>query len=400
MNVLNMKLMMERKPMTIKVADRLGSVGEYYFSKKLREIDQMRAEGQSIISLGVGGPDQPPHPKVIARLTQEASRPDTHAYQPYKGTAMLREAFARWYARYYGVVLDPGSEILPLIGSKEGLMHICMTYLDKGDKVLVPNPGYPTYRSAVTISGGELVDYRLRAENDWMPDFEEIERQGMKGVKMMILNFPHMPTGTIPQEGLFRRVVDFAHKHGILLVHDNPYSFIRNPKPESLLATEGAMEVAIELNSLSKSHSMAGWRVGMMAGAKERIDEVIRFKSNMDSGMFYPVQAAAAEALDLGDDWYRSLNALYRSREKLGFELLDLLGCTYRPQQAGLFVWGRLPESLGDGFQCSDRFLYGCGVFMTPGGIFGSEGIPYIRISLCSPEPTLREAIERIKTVL
>mgnify|MGYP003191995307 FL=1 len=391
---------MENSPMKMQVADRLSGVGEYYFSKKLREIDQMRAAGKDIISLGVGGPDQPPHPKVIARLAAEAAKPNTHAYQPYKGTAILRNAFARWYGRFYGVTLDPESEILPLIGSKEGIMHVCMTYLNPGDKVLIPNPGYPTYRSAATIAGGVCVDYLLREANGWMPDFDEIERQGLDGVKIMIVNFPHMPTGAAPREGLFRDLVAFARRNGILLLHDNPYSFIRNEHPESLLATEGAKDVALELNSLSKSHSMAGWRIGMLAGAKERIDEVIRFKSNMDSGMFYPMQAAAAEALDLDEEWYRDLNRIYREREVIGFELLDLMGCSYAKPQSGLFVWGRLPEGAGDCFEFSDKLLYGCGVFITPGGIFGSEGNNYIRISLCSPVEVLLRAKERIAALL
>lgn len=388
---------MENKPIQIALAGRLSGVGEYYFSKKLREIDQMRAAGQDIISLGVGGPDQPPHPKVIARLAAESAKPGTHAYQPYKGTAILREAFARWYNRFYGVTLDPVTEVLPLIGSKEGIMHVCMTYLNPGDKVLIPNPGYPTYRSAATIAGGVCVDYLLREQNGWMPDFAEIERGGLDGVKIMIVNFPHMPTGDAPREGLFRDLVAFARKHNILLLHDNPYSFIRNEHPESLLATDGAKEVALELNSLSKSHSMAGWRIGMLAGAPERIDEVIRFKSNMDSGMFYPMQAAAAEALDLDEEWYRSLNAVYREREVKGFELLDLIGCSYAKPQSGLFVWGRLPEGAGDCFEFSDKLLYGCGVFITPGGIFGSEGNNYIRISLCSPVEVLERAKQRIR---
>ena len=391
---------MENSPMKMQVADRLSGVGEYYFSKKLREIDQMRAAGKDIISLGVGGPDQPPHPKVIARLAAEAAKPNTHAYQPYKGTAILRNAFARWYGRFYGVTLDPESEILPLIGSKEGIMHVCMTYINPGDKVLIPNPGYPTYRSAATIAGGVSVDYLLREANGWMPDFDEIERQGLDGVKIMIVNFPHMPTGAAPREGLFRDLVAFARRNGILLLHDNPYSFIRNEHPESLLVTEGAKDVALELNSLSKSHSMAGWRIGMLAGAKERIDEVIRFKSNMDSGMFYPMQAAAAEALDLDEEWYRDLNRIYREREVIGFELLDLMGCSYAKPQSGLFVWGRLPKGAGDCFEFSDKLLYGCGVFITPGGIFGSEGNNYIRISLCSPVEVLLRAKERIAALL
>lgn len=391
---------MSDETMQIKVADRLGSVGEYYFSKKLREIDQMRAAGKDIISLGVGGPDQPPHPKVIERLAKEAANPHNHAYQPYKGTALLREAFARWYDRRYGVQLNPTTEVLPLIGSKEGIMHVCMTYLDAGDRVLIPNPGYPTYRSAVTIAGGVCVDYCLREKNGWMPDFEEIERGGLSGVKMMIVNFPHMPTGAAPREGLFAELVAFARRHNILLLHDNPYSFIRNEHPQSLLATPGAKGVALELNSLSKSHSMAGWRIGMLAGAAERLNEVIRFKSNMDSGMFYPMQAAAAEALDLDEEWYRSLNAIYREREVEGYALLDLLGCSYAQPQSGLFVWGRLPEGAGDCYAFSDKLLYGCGVFITPGGIFGSEGEQYIRISLCSPVEVLQEAGRRIKALL
>ena len=255
-----------KEPINIQLSDRLEGVGEYYFSRKLREIDQMRAAGRRIISLGIGSPDRPPHSSVVDRLHEVASRPDTHAYQSYKGAAVLRRAFSAWYADRYGVQLDPESEILPLIGSKEGLMHICMTYLRKGDRVLIPNPGYPTYRSAVTLSGGEPKEYRLNAEGDWFPNFDEIEREGLEGVKMMILNYPQMPTGAVPTREMFARVVEFAHRHSILLVHDNPYSFVRNAEPLSLLSVEGAKECAIELNSLSKSHNMAGWRIGMIGG--------------------------------------------------------------------------------------------------------------------------------------
>lgn len=388
------------KPIEMELSERLGGVGEYYFSKKLREIDDMRAAGREIINLGIGSPDRPPHPDVIAALSREAARPDRHGYQPYKGTAVLREAFARWYGERYGVRLDPATEILPLIGSKEGIMHVCMTYLNEGDRVLIPNPGYPTYRSAATIAGGVCVDYRLRESNGWMPDFDEIERGGMDGIKMMIVNYPHMPTGAAPKEGLFRRLVDFARKHRILLVHDNPYSFLRNARPESLLAVPGAMDVAVELNSLSKSHCMAGWRIGMIGAARERIDEIIRFKSNMDSGMFYPMQAAAAVALALGDAWYDELNALYRRREALAYGILDAVGCSYDPSQAGLFVWGRLPEGRGDCYAFTDDILRKCGVFLTPGGIFGSEGDRYIRISLCATEETLRRASDKIREAL
>ena len=387
-----------KEPINIQLSDRLEGVGEYYFSRKLREIDQMRAAGRRIISLGIGSPDRPPHSSVVDRLHEVASRPDTHAYQSYKGAAVLRRAFSAWYADRYGVQLDPESEILPLIGSKEGLMHICMTYLRKGDRVLIPNPGYPTYRSAVTLSGGEPKEYRLNAEGDWFPNFDEIEREGLEGVKMMILNYPQMPTGAVPTREMFARVVEFAHRHLILLVHDNPYSFVRNAEPLSLLSVEGAKECAIELNSLSKSHNMAGWRIGMIGGRKEWIDQIMRFKSNMDSGQFLPMQEAAATALALGDEWYAELNEEYYAREEYGYRLLDALGCSYRKGQAGLFIWAELPaEFEGDCYAFSDRVLERCGVFVTPGGIFGSEGDRYIRISLCAKREQLAEAIEAIE---
>ena len=387
-----------KEPIKIELSDRLDGVGEYYFSRKLREIDQMRAAGRRIISLGIGSPDRPPHPSVVERLHEIASLPNTHAYQSYKGAAVLRRAFATWYADRYGVQLDPESEILPLIGSKEGLMHICMTYLRKGDRVLIPNPGYPTYRSAVTLSGGEPKEYRLNSEGDWFPDFEQIEREGLEGVKMMILNYPQMPTGAVPTREMFARVVEFAHRHSILLVHDNPYSFVRNAEPLSLLSIEGAKECAIELNSLSKSHNMAGWRIGMIGGRKEWIDQIMRFKSNMDSGQFLPMQEAAATALALGDEWYAELNEEYYAREEYGYRLLDALGCSYRKGQAGLFVWAELPKEFeGDCYAFSDLVLERCGVFVTPGGIFGSEGNRYIRISLCSKREQLVEAIEAIE---
>lgn len=387
-----------KEPINIQLSDRLEGVGEYYFSRKLREIDQMRAAGRRIISLGIGSPDRPPHSSVVDRLHEVASRPDTHAYQSYKGAAVLRRAFSVWYADRYGVQLDPESEILPLIGSKEGLMHICMTYLRKGDRVLIPNPGYPTYRSAVTLSGGEPKEYRLNAEGDWFPNFDEIESEGLEGVKMMILNYPQMPTGAVPTREMFARVVEFAHRHSILLVHDNPYSFVRNAEPLSLLSVEGAKECAIELNSLSKSHNMAGWRIGMIGGRKEWIDQIMRFKSNMDSGQFLPMQEAAATALALGDEWYAELNEEYYAREAYGYRLLDALGCSYRKGQAGLFIWAELPaEFEGDCYAFSDRVLERCGVFVTPGGIFGSEGDRYIRISLCAKREQLAEAIEAIE---
>ncbi len=387
---------MTNRLLEISTAERLSGVSEYFFSKKLREIDELRASGREIINLGIGGPDLPPAPEVIRTLCEEAAKNSTHSYQPNKGTPLLRQAFSRWYANRYGVTLDPATEILPLIGSKEGILDICMTYLNKGDKVLIPNPGYPTYRSAATLAGGECVEYHLREEEGWLPDFERMEKNGMDGVKIMLVNYPHMPTGALPTGELFEKIVRFAEKHGILVVHDNPYSFIRNDRPISLLGVEGAKNHVIELNSLSKSHNMAGWRIGMIAGARERIEEVLRFRSNMDSGMFYPMQAAAATALALGQEWYDRLNATYYSRQSGAWAIMDRLGCTYAKEQAGLFVWGRLPEGPDDCFVYSDKILYDCGVFITPGGIFGSQGDRYLRISLCAPEEIFQRSLEKI----
>jgi LL-diaminopimelate aminotransferase len=386
--------------MTIQTANRLEGIGEYYFSQKLREIEALNAAGASVINLGIGSPDGPPHPDVIATLQETAARPDVHAYQGYKGVPALRAAMSEWYARWYGVTLDPTVEILPLIGSKEGIMHVCMTYLNEGDEALVPNPGYPTYRSAVTLAGGRCVDYRLSAESHWEPDFDALEASDLSHVKLMWVNYPHMPTGKLPSEGLFEKLVAFGRRHNILICHDNPYSFILNDRPQSLLAVPGAKECAIELNSLSKSHNMAGWRIGMLCGAKERIEEVLRFKSNMDSGMFLPVQLAAAKALSLAGEWQEQLNAVYRARRVFVYEILDALGCIYDKTQAGLFVWAAIPQQWESGFALSDAVLQGARVFLTPGGIFGSEGDRYIRVSLCSPEAKLQEALSRINTYL
>ena len=354
--------------------------------------------GKKIYNMSVGTPDFPPAQHVLDVVSEAAKNPEEYKYS-LGDTGELLSAVEGWYQNRYGVTLQD-DEILSLAGSQEGFAHVALTLCDPGDVVLVPNPGYPTYRSAATIAGGVCVDYKLREATGWMPDFDEIERQGIQGVKMMIVNYPHMPTGAIPQEGLFQKLVDFAKKHNILLLHDNPYSFLRNPRPASLLAADGAMDVAIELNSLSKSHSMAGWRIGMIGAAKQRIDEIIRFKSNMDSGMFYPMQAAAAKALSLGDDWYRSINKLYGSREAKAYEILNQIGCSYDAGQAGLFVWGRLPEGAGDCYEFSDKILNSCGVFLTPGGIFGSEGNRYVRISLCATEELLQRSIDKIKTLL
>lgn len=383
----------------MKLANRLDSINEYYFSQKLREIDTMNNAGKQVINLGIGSPDLPPHPDVIKTLHEESSKPTTHAYQNYKGSPVLRKAMADWYQKWYGVAIDSETEILPLIGSKEGIMHICMTYLNEGDSALVPNPGYPTYRSAVSLAGGTICDYDLKAENNWLPDFDALEKTDLSKVKLMFVNYPHMPTGTLPASDVFDVLVSFAKKYSILLVHDNPYSFILNDHPVSLMKTEGAMEVAIELNSLSKSHNMAGWRVGMLVGAKDRINEVLKFKSNMDSGMFLPLQLAAAKALQLDGEWHNSVNEIYKRRQVKVFELLDLLNCSYDNKQAGMFVWASIPNPYTDGYSLSDEVLQKANVFITPGGIFGSNGNKYVRVSLCCTEDKITEAIERIKNI-
>lgn len=375
------------------LSQRLDGVGEYYFSKKLREIDNMRREGKTIISLGIGSPDMPPHPSVMARLAEESGKPNTHGYQSYKGAEQLRVAFAEWYGRMFGVELNADSEIMPLIGSKEGIMHIAMTYLNAGDRVLVPNPGYPTYTSAVTLAGGVATPYNLTAESGWLPDFENIDTQG---VKLMIINYPHMPTGAVATLEDLAKIVAFCREHSILLLNDNPYGFIRNSHPVSLLQVEGAKDIAMELNSLSKSHNMAGWRVGMLAASEQRITEILRFKSNMDSGMFLPLQLAAATALGLGQQWYDSQNEEYYRREELGKAIFDVLGLEYAENQAGLFLWGRLPKGQNC-YDFCDHLLYEKGIFLTPGGIFGSEGESYMRLSLCAPQQVLENVLEILR---
>jgi aspartate/methionine/tyrosine aminotransferase len=380
----------------MKTAKRLAGIGEYYFSQKLREIDELNKQGKQVINLGIGSPDQPPHPDVIRVLQEESARPNAHAYQGYKGSPVLRKAISGWYAKWYGVDLDPETEILPLIGSKEGIMHVCMTYLDKGDQVLVPDPGYPTYNSAVRLAGGRPISYQLKEKYDYEPDFDKLDKKEFKKVKMMFVNYPHMPTGRLPSGKLFEKLVAFGEKHNILIIHDNPYSFILNDNPQSLLGIPGAKDCVIELNSLSKSHNMAGWRVGMLCGAKKRIEEVLRFKSNMDSGMFLPVQLAAAKALTLGKDWQDEVNKVYKERREHVFRLLDGLNCRYSKQQAGLFVWAKIPGKYKDGYALSDDVLYNASVFITPGGIFGKGGKNYVRVSLCATEEKITQAIHRI----
>lgn len=381
----------------MQVAQRLEQIHEYYFSQKLRQIEELNKTGAPVINLGIGSPDLPPHPTVIKTLQEESLKPNVHAYQGYKGVKPLRDAMAQWYQKWYGVPLNPDTEILPLIGSKEGIMHICMTFLNEGDEVLVPNPGYPTYRSAVLLAGGKCVDYELKEEQHWAPDFEALEQMNLGKVKLMWVNYPHMPTGQLPAKGLFEQLVAFGKKHNILICHDNPYSFILNDRPTSILNVEGAKDTALELNSLSKSHNMAGWRVGMLCGAKDKIDAVLRFKSNMDSGMFMPLQLAAVTALQLDQDWYDSLNMVYAKRRQKVFDLLDHLECTYSKEQSGMFIWAKIPDRYRDGYELSDEVLTNARVFITPGGIFGSAGNGYIRVSLCSPEERFIEAKKRIE---
>ncbi len=379
------------------VADRLLGIEEYYFSQKLREIDEMNKAGTQVINLGIGSPDLPPHPDVIKTLQEEAVKPNQHGYQNYKGSPVLRNAISKWYKKWYGVDLNADTEILPLIGSKEGIMHVCMTYINEGDVVLIPDPGYPTYKSAAKIAGANVQAYTLIKENNWFPDFNELEKLDLEKVCLMFVNYPQMPTGQLPTKEMFTKLIAFARKHHILICHDNPYSFILNDEPMSLLSIEGAKDVVIELNSLSKSHNMAGWRIGTLCAAKERIEEVLRFKSNMDSGMFLPMQLAAAKALELGQDWYDSINVIYKKRRKLVFELLQLLNCSFDENQAGLFVWAAISADYKDGYELSDKILKDSNVFITPGGIFGTAGDKYIRVSLCATEEKLEEALNRIK---
>lgn len=386
--------------MQIEISERVQFTDEYYFSKKLREIEEMNRQGDRVINLGIGSPDLPPADIVTKTLADELKKPDVHGYQSYRGIPRFRQAVANWYQTKYGVIVDSETEIIPLMGSKEGIMHICMTYLQKGDACLVPNPGYPTYSAAVNISGAKVISYDLTSENNWLPDLKALERShDLREVKLMWLNYPHMPTGALAPATFFRELVAFCQKHQILVCHDNPYSFILTEKPISLLSTPGALDCALELNSFSKTFNMAGWRLGMMLGRAKRLQEVMRFKSNMDSGMFYPLQVAAVEALNLDDSWYTTTNTVYKERRALVYQLLDMLGCNYDRNQVGLFVWALIPKTYMDGYSLCDQVLEDCRVFITPGGIFGSNGEQYIRVSLCSPQKELRLAIKRLSNL-
>lgn len=380
----------------IKTAQRLGEVKEYYFSIKLKEIAKMRSEGADVLNLGIGSPDLAPANEVIETLKKEAENPNYHAYQSYVGIPELRQEFANWYQKYFNVELNPTDEILPLIGSKEGIMHISMTYLEAGDEVLIPNPGYPAYQAVANLTGVEIIEYELSAKTNWLPDLKKLAEKDLSKVKIMWVNYPHMPTGTNASLTFFKKLIAFAKTHNILIVNDNPYSFILNDNPISLLSIEGAKEVALELNSLSKSHNMAGWRMGMLAGKAEYLQNILRFKSNMDSGMFRPMQLAAVKALQNPEDWYSNLNSVYRKRREKVYQLLDKLNCKYSKESVGMFVWAKIPETYKNGFELSDEVLKKAHVFITPGGIFGSNGDGYIRVSLCAKVEVFEEAIRRI----
>jgi LL-diaminopimelate aminotransferase len=382
--------------MKVKPADRTNSVQEYYFSQKLAQIDKMRLAGIDVINLGIGSPDQPPSTGTIEALATEARKPSSHGYQSYKGIPSLRKAFAEWYRKYFKVELDPENEILLLMGSKEGIMHISMAFVNPGDEVLVPDPGYPTYSSVTSLVGGRIRKYDLLEEKGWQPDLDELEKSDLSKVKLMWVNYPHMPTGARASKDLYDRLVTFALKHNILLCNDNPYSFILNKDYQSLLSVNGAREAVLELNSLSKSHNMAGWRIGMVAGHSEYITSILKVKSNMDSGMFLAMQVAAVEALNNPEAWFDSVNEVYARRRIIVEEIMDMLNCRFDKYQSGMFVWGHIPDGAKGSEEFVESILAETAVFITPGFIFGANGEKYIRISLCASEKRLTEAKERL----
>ncbi len=385
----------------IQPADRLSLVSEYYFSRKLKEVAALNEQRKDIISLAIGSPDMPPSEQTISKLCEVARRPDAHGYQPTMGTPELRQAMARFYKRWYDVDLDPGKEILPLIGSKEGILHVTLAFVNPGDEVLVPNPGYPTYTSLSRLLGAKVVNYNLLENNGWQPDFDELEQMDLSRVKLMWTNYPNMPTGGNAQRETYRWLVDFAQKHHIVVVNDNPYSFILNEEHRSLLQVEGAKECCIELNSMSKSHNMPGWRVGMCATNATFISWILKVKSNIDSGTFRGLQLAAAEAYDNSDEWHREANInTYRRRRHWAERIMETLHCSYDSSQVGMFLWGRIPHQYADAEQLTEQLLHKARVFITPGFIFGSQGQRYIRISLCAKEDKLEEALRRIEDMM
>lgn len=382
----------------IKPADRISNVSEYYFSKKLKEIAKLNAEGKDIISLGIGSPDMPPSEQTIEALCDDARKADAHGYQSYIGIPELRQAFATFYKKNFGVELNPANEIQPLMGSKEGVMHISLAFLNKGDEVLVPNPGYPTYSSVSNIVEAKIINYDLDENNGWQPDFEKLEAMDLSRVKLMWVNYPNMPTGARATKELFEKLVDFGRRHNIIIVNDNPYSFILNNEKLSILSIPGAKDICIELNSLSKSHNMPGWRMAMVASNPRFIEWILRIKSNMDSGMFRPMQKAAVAAMSNDDEWHEKHNIeLYAKRRALAEEIMTTLGCSFDKDQVGMFLWGKIPSKYESSAELADRVLYDARVFITPGFIFGSNGEKYVRISLCSKEDNLQNALDRIK---
>ena len=387
---------------SVKPADRLSAVQEYYFSRKLKEVAMLNAQGQDIISLAIGSPDMPPSKQTVDKLCETAAQPTAHGYQPTVGIPELRQAMANFYKRWYDVDLDPKTEIQPLIGSKEGILHTTLAFCNPGDEVLVPNPGYPTYTSLSKILGAKIVNYNLREDNGWQPDFEEFEKMNLDRVKLMWTNYPNMPTGGNARMETYEKLVDFARRHGIVVVNDNPYSFILNEgKKMSILQVPGAKECCIEFNSMSKSHNMPGWRVGMCASNPEFISWILKIKSNIDSGTFRGIQLAAAEALNTNDDaWHKEYNVEnYRRRRKIAEEIMTVLGCTFDPSQVGMFLWGKIPEKYANVEDLTERILHEARVFVTPGFIFGSNGQRYLRISLCAKDEKMAEALQRIKAL-
>ncbi len=382
----------------IQPAERLSLVSEYYFSRKLKEVARLNAEGHDIISLAIGSPDMPPSEKTVEKLCEVARQADAHGYQPTMGTPELREAMADFYKRWYGVDLDPATEIQPLIGSKEGILHVTLAFVNPGDEVLVPNPGYPTYTSLSRLLGAKVVNYDLSADNDWQPDFDALEKMDLSRVKLMWTNYPNMPTGANAQRQTYERLVQFAREKGIVVVNDNPYSFILNEEPLSLLQVPGAKECCIEFNSMSKSHNMPGWRVGLCATNATFISWILKVKSNIDSGTFRGLQLAAAEAYRNTPEWHRQANiTTYAARRRYAEQIMQALGCAYDPKQVGMFLWGRIPGSYANAEQLTERVLHEARVFITPGFIFGSNGERYIRISLCAKEEKLEAALRRIE---
>ncbi|MDR1502371.1 MAG: aminotransferase class I/II-fold pyridoxal phosphate-dependent enzyme [Prevotella sp.] len=384
--------------MNIISADRLNTVQEYYFSTKLREVAEMNAAGNNVISLGIGSPDLPPSEETVRALCESAAKNDAHGYQPHVGIPQLRDAFATWYKRWYGVTIDPAKEIQPLIGSKEGILHISLAFLNPGDGVLVPNPGYPTYTSVSKMAGAKIHTYDLDENNNWQPDFEVLEKMDLSGVKLMWVNYPNMPTGANGSLGLFEKLVAFGRKHGIVIAHDNPYSLILNENPLSIMQVEGAKEICIELNSMSKSHNMPGWRIGLVVSNPQFIGWILKVLSNIESGILKPMQMATIAALNNSDEWHRKNNIeLYANRRRYAAAIMDELDCTYDENQVGMFLWGKIPAKYKSSEELADKILYDARVFLTPGFIFGSKGERYIRISLCCNEHMLKEALERIK---